>query len=158
MTALLNWRIWVLIALAIGQAAFGWKMYSTGKQAGLQQLEEYKLAETQQTAQALYAASVKAQTLQDEKDKLRKTKDVQIAHLNTDLASALDRLRSRPERPREGDLPSNPAPGSEPSCTGAGLYRPDADFLVREAARAKRLQLDLGECQAAYESARQALK
>jgi len=38
-------------------------------------------------------------------------------------------------------------------CTGAGLFKPDAEFLVGHAARANKLRIDLAACQARYDAA-----
>jgi hypothetical protein len=49
------------------------------------------------------------------------------------VAGLLEQLRNRPERPAGGSAAAgNPTAGQ--ACTGAGLYRPDGDFLIREAA------------------------
>lgn len=158
MIALLNWRIWAAVAIMIFQVAFGWKMYHSGMQSVQAKWDAEKLELVSQTNKLLEKRDADSRALQDDKDKLRKAKNAEIDRLNTDLADALERLRHRPERPSESNLPSNTTAGSEASCTGAGLYREDADFLVREAARAKRILLDLRECQAAYDKAREALK
>ncbi len=39
------------------------------------------------------------------------------------------------------------------ACTGAGLYRPDGEFLAREAARADSIRRQLAVCQAAFDAA-----
>ena len=60
---------------------------------------------------------------------------------NLDLA--LDGLRARPERPAAD---AKPAPADCPCGTGAGLCRPDAEFLAREAARANDIRAGLDAC------------
>lgn len=158
MLALLNWRLWAALLLAVGLAASHWKAYKVGQNEGVAQLNEFKLEQSQQSLKLLEQRDATTASLADAADQTRKAKNVQIAKLNTDLSDALERLRNRPERPREGDLPSDPAAGAEPSCTGAGLFRPDAEFLIRFATATRKLQLDLGECQAAYGRAQDALK
>lgn len=96
-------------------------------------------------------------TLQANADKSTGAKNAQIARLNTALSNALDSLRERPERPAQGDLPDAASSGASPGCTGAQLYRGDAQFLVRQADLADRLLADLAQCQAAYGAARGAL-
>lgn len=57
------------------------------------------------------------------------------------LDTALNSLRDRPER----HLPNDPRTNCT-GATGAELSRPDAVFLVREAARADKLQAALDAC------------
>jgi len=90
-----------------------------------------------------HAASLQAATQKAAHEKTR---------LAADLQRALDSLRNRPERPASGgDVPTGAA--DPVACTGAGLYRPDAEFLVREAARADSIRLQLAACQAAFDAA-----
>lgn len=77
----------------------------------------------------------------------------EIARLNTDLARAVDELRNRPERPA-GPRPAASNPTAPTACTGAELYRPDAEFLVREAARAQRVLLEREACHDKYDTLR----
>lgn len=71
------------------------------------------------------------------------------------LSARVDRLlvslQNRPARPSGDAVP--PSGPLVVGCTGAGLYRSDSEFLVREAARADRLRAELSRCQAAYDSA-----
>lgn len=71
--------------------------------------------------------------------------------LAADVARLSDSLRNRPSRPASGAVPTGTA--DPVGCTGAELYRPDGEFLAREAARADGLRLQLAACQAAYDSA-----
>ena len=108
-------------------------------------------SETARLAEAGYRARerVQADTLQAITEKAANEK----TRLAADLRAALDSLRNRPQRPAAGggDVPTG---GSDPvACTGAGLHREDAAFLVREAARADGIRLQLAACQAAYNGA-----
>lgn len=79
--------------------------------------------------------------------------DNEKTRLAAELQRALDSLRNRPQRPATagGAVPESAA--DPVACTGAELFRPDAEFLVREAARADQLRAALGQCQAAYDAA-----
>jgi hypothetical protein len=74
---------------------------------------------------------------------------------NRALADSVARLsrslQDRPPRPSGGAVPTGAA--DPVACTGAELYRPDGEFLAREAARADGIRLQLAACQAAYDSA-----
>lgn len=61
-------------------------------------------------------------------------------------------LRQRPEARAPTGVPEGAAAGV--GCTGAGLARPDGEFLARYAADAARLQSDLQTCVNAYNSVR----
>lgn len=118
----------------------------------------------EQLSQAAQSAALQAQAqaatdkLKTDADKLRKSKNAQIARLDADLAAALAGLSDRAPRPGADDLPALAGPGPNPGCTGASLWREDGQFLSRESARADRLLADLAQCQAAYSKARDALK
>lgn len=71
-------------------------------------------------------------------------KDRALRRVRADLDSALDELRQRPDRPVPGDAA---AAGPCAGATGAELFRADAEFLAREAARADDLRAELGACQ-----------
>lgn len=77
-------------------------------------------------------------------DTIRKEKDVQIKVINTQLVDAVSELRKRPSRTAETNAGS--------SCNGASLYAEDAEFLVREAARADEIRVGLQACYKQYES------
>ncbi|OYQ41115.1 hypothetical protein CHU94_08375 [Rhodoferax sp. TH121] len=157
MTALLNWRIWAAIALAVILAATHWKVYKVGQNEVQAKWTAEKLDTAQQTLRLLEKNTRTSTELQDQADNTRRAKNAQIAQLDADLATALERLRERPDRPSGANLPADTGAGPNPGCTGAQLFRPDAGFLVRESARADKLLADLAQCQAAYDSARSAV-
>lgn len=123
------------------------------------------VAETKEQMSAEYSkklleaselAREREQVMVSSADKIRKEKDAKIASLNTRLGTAISSLSERPQRP-----PSTPQ-GAPASCIGAGatgaqLSREDAEFLVREAARADSLRLALGQCYQQYDAIRKSL-
>lgn len=156
MTALLNWRVWAALVMAVFLAGTHWRAYTQGKKTVMTEWDSEKLAIAEQSFKLAEQATRVTAGLQAKADTLRKTKNAEIEKLGADLAYALDGLRDRPARPGAGSVPGDTGIGS--GCTGRELYRPDGEFLTRLAARADRLRLDLGQCQAAYETARNALK
>ena len=96
---------------------------------------------TERATQALEASSVQKLKERDEK----------INRISADLDVALERLRHRPSR-------STKAPGATPSCKGSELYREDAEFLTREAARAERVMEERNFYYERYEETRIKLK
>lgn len=154
--ALMNWRIWAAGVLALALAGTHWGAYVSGKKTVKADWNAEKLSVAEQSLKLSEEATRVTADLQTKADTLRKSKNAQIARLNADLAIALGGLSDRAPRPGAVDLSSNSTIGS--GCTGRELYRPDGEFLARESARAERLRLDLWQCQAAYQAARDALK
>jgi len=91
------------------------------------------------------AATQKAQEEhQAAADQIRKEKDAQIASINNQLLDAVSQLRSRPNRAQDA---ANGQDG-----TGRALSAEDAEFLVREAARADQLRTSLSACYQQYDA------
>ena len=84
------------------------------------------------------------QRYQAEADQIRTEKDAQIQAINTQLLDAVSELRQRPSRAQDA---ANGQDG-----TGRALSAEDAEFLVREAARADLLRSSLQACYAQYDS------
>ena len=86
---------------------------------------------------------------------LEKVKDDEINRINGKLDAALISLRNRPSRP---STPNNPqdAPIVE-ACTARELFREDAEFLTREAARADQILAERNYYYQRYESVRKEL-
>ena len=81
---------------------------------------------------------------QAESDKIRKAKDAQIKVINNQLVDAISGLRSR------SSSATKTINGQD--CNGQTLSAPDAEFLIREAARADEIRVALGACYEQYES------
>lgn len=143
--------VWVL-------AISHWQAYRMGGNAVQAQWTADKLAQAEQALALTAEAAATTDALQQSAEQLRKTKNAQIARLNADLSAALAGLSDRPARPGAGSVPTDPAAGANPGCTGTSLWRDDGEFLAREASRADGLLADLAQCQAAYGAARDALK
>ena len=109
-----------------------------GYSIGYGKLTTYKLEQEAATRQK--EAENQAAT-----DKIRKDKDAKIADINNKLVDAISELRNRASRPAE--ITSNGQ-----SCTGRSLYAQDAEFLVREAARADTIRTALEACYNQYDS------
>lgn len=117
--------------------------------------ERAKLAE--EYAKAQQAAREKEQQLQTQADQLREETNAKTQELAVRAASLADSVRKRPERPTApASTVSSTAGAVCPacSCTGAALSREDAEFLVREAARADELRIALDACVRQYETLR----
>ena len=81
---------------------------------------------------------------QSDADNIRMQKDAQIKVINTQLVDAVSQLRSRSSNA------TKTVNGQD--CNGAALSSPDAEFLVREAARADEIRVGLQACYKQYDS------
>lgn len=138
-------QIVVTIVLALCAALAG---YGYGHEHGVAKVQAQW--NTEKAAVAVAQRDKEAE-LQAGMDKLRKEKNNELARLNRHVRALSDSLRDRPERPA---VPASASAGDGASgCTGAGLYKPDGEFLVGESARADTLRLALITCQKAYQDA-----
>ena len=125
---------WIKIGVAVISLAGSWYM---GYSFESSRFEAYKADQITET----HKKEVEAQLATDQ---IRKVKDAQIANINNQLADALVSLRSRNSRT---DKASNGQGG-----TGATLYAEDAEFLIREAARADEIRAGLQACYSQYDA------
>lgn len=81
---------------------------------------------------------------QADADQIRKDKDAQIKTINSQLVDAVSELRKRTSRSTETS--------NGQGCNGSSLYAEDAEFLIREAARADEIRIGLEACYKQYDS------
>jgi len=136
------WFIGVLAAVAVIIGAVG-VGYRHGWESGAYEIKTKWDEERAQVA-------IRSQELQITVDKLRETKNRELTSLRATVSALSNILRDRPDRPA---IAASSAGDGTSGCTGAELYRPDSDFLLRESARADTIRLALKNCQAAYEKA-----
>ena len=142
-------------ALAVVAAGAFWyrgELIQAGYDRAKQEIEAH-YAEVARKAEAGYRERERTHTADLSAITQRTTDETRA--LAATVARLVGELRNRPERPAGGAMPTG---GAGPvACTGAQLYRSDAQFLVRESSRADRLLADLGQCQAQYDKARKAV-
>jgi hypothetical protein len=120
----------LVVVLLLGAGYTGYSI-----EAG--RFERYKaeqLAQTQKAEQAHQAVA----------DRIRTQKNAQIASINNQLLDAVSQLHSRSNRTQDT---ANGQDG-----TGRALSAEDAEFLVREAARADKLRTSLSACYDQYDA------
>lgn len=152
-------RQWLLALAFLGALVLGVKFWEhrlieRGDQAGYARA----VSQAQKAADKARAdAEKKTQQLQTQADQARKEKSDALQQLDRTARAMAERLRQRPERPASGaGLPAPAGTGQAAGgCTGAQLYRPDGEFLVRESARADAIRIELDACYAAYDRARE---
>lgn len=125
------------------------KVESAVEQAKTELVAEYD----KKLAQAAEKSRKTEWLLQENTDRLREDKDAKIKDINTKLSAALSELRNRPERPSDDSKDT----GDSKACTAASLYREDAEFLTREAARADSILAERDYYYSQYESVRRRL-
>jgi hypothetical protein len=81
---------------------------------------------------------------QSDADSIRTQKDAQIKVINNQLVDAVSQLRSRSSNA------TKTVTGQD--CNGAALSAPDAEFLIREAARADEIRIGLQACYKQYDA------
>ena len=81
---------------------------------------------------------------QSDADSIRTQKDAQIKVINSQLVDAVSQLRSRSSNA------TKTVTGQD--CNGAALSAPDAEFLIREAARADEIRIGLQACYKQYDA------
>jgi hypothetical protein len=147
------YRLWIAAAVVAATCFVGWLLYVEGKQAGRAEVQQKWDARTAVIQQAHIKELTKArqteQTLQDALTQQKQEHRNEVRRITRKHAALVDSLRDRPEA-RAGDsgVPQGAAAGV--GCTGAGLSRPDAGFLIGFAADAARTQAALEQCRAQY--------
>lgn len=92
-------------------------------------------------------------TLLTQSAQLKEQKDEQIKGINRKLDVALSQLRNRQERPTNYTPPTTVVQ----ACSARELYREDAEFLTREAARADSIIVERDYYYNEYEKAREVI-
>lgn len=161
-----GWVYAAAIAILLGLCAIQWTTSASRisdlevKLAKANQAHsDYVTKQTQLNKEAADKAREREQELQAEADKDRHESQNRINRLRAERDAALAELRNRPARPQAAGngivLPSPAGPGAQAQhCTGADLYRDDAEFLVGIAADFKELAIKYDELWALYERAR----
>lgn len=133
---------YLILAVAIAFVLNGLYWHANGSNA----------ADTRWTAKitaerlaATEAARAKEAMWQGVVNETARNYQAQVAGVRRHLDTALNSLRDRPER--AASLPDHPRADCA-GGTGTELSRPDAEFLVREAARADELRAGLETCYA----------
>lgn len=129
--SVLNYAKIILIALVLVGVGFG------GYKIGHNELVAYKAKEIENAKKI-------EEVNQNKVDEIKKAKDEQIANINSQLIDAISQLRQRTSRL---DKVSN----NGQNGTGATLFAEDAEFLVREAARADKIRTALDSCYKQYD-------
>lgn len=138
-------RIGALVAVIVGASVAGWTVRGWKEDSAINSLRTT-------IAQGVAAAATEARRIERNEQEVvnhaLRTQNESLAGIAARLRTDLERLRQRPERPA---IAAGVPAAVDPACagaTGAELSRPDAEFLVREAARADEIRAGLVACYA----------
>jgi hypothetical protein len=130
----------------------GWKVNGWRLEARIADLQaSYALT----YAEAEKAARNRETELNQDLIEIRRLRDAEVTNISNRLASALNSLRDRPERPAGGLPKDSTARGG---CTANELFREDAESFIWIARDADTVRASLETCVRAYDSARKALE
>jgi hypothetical protein len=153
---------WFLVgALVAVCAAFSggyWRGNEAGQAFVQQQWDQEKAKQMAEYAENQRIAREKEQAMQLAADNIRKEKDNEIRNLNARATALTNSLRDRPSRStaETSSVSNTTSNGSTATgCTGKELYRPDGEFLAREAARGDELRILLKQCYKQYQEVSQ---
>lgn len=146
---------WVLGGLA-GLLMLGfvyWKGYNHGKEVVQKEWNAQKVEDERIAQEWKDKVRVTEQAMQSAIDKVQREKIDAKKIADSRYNSLIDSLRDRPEARETQRVPNDSSDAV--GCTGAGLARPDAEFLAGYAADAAKLQAAYDSCKQAYDTVRQ---
>ncbi len=129
-----------MLAVVIAFVANSFYWYASGSNSAD---TRWKAKISQDRAEAEAAARATEQRHQEAANVIARRHSAEVSTVRRNLDIALDSLRSRPDRP--AGMPEAARTDCE-GGTGAELFRPDAEFLAREAARADDVRAGLQTC------------
>jgi hypothetical protein len=132
----------LLVVFAAGWVTNGWRWDA--------KMQAFLSAQAKAVAEAKDRTRAQEQSIQTAANNIRNAKDAEIKIIRDQLDTALIELRKRPSRSSNVSGYARTAT----SATGAELYREDAEFLTREAARAQATLADYISCYNTYNEVR----
>ena len=165
----LDWKVKLGILAFVVLSAFAWHKVEV-KQAA----DEAALVatlETRQRVQNYYETRIKKAKEDADKaqsdlkasfDTQAKEKDAKFKTLDSKYRTLLSGVSNRPNRPESTSSKYSLTipPGDKESTSyvdGSGLYRIDAEFLIRYSTRTEGLKIELQSCYAQYDAAKKAI-
>lgn len=131
---------------------------SHGKAKVTQQWDKEKKQIAEAVAAELERVRAKETKIQATADKQRKAKNEELRIVTARSAAIIDGLRKRPERGDRAEVPQSAGTGQTTNgCTASELFRQDAEYFVREAARAERIRVELLSCYASMDMIRETM-
>lgn len=160
--ALSSWRLALFgVAALVVVGTVWWGVHSireAGYESGKEEVQGKWDEDVRQRTEAFAALTtsyrLREQQMNADQAAARQEKERDKASIGAAQRRIAYLLRNRPQRP--ADMSSSAAAVAAdqggPQCTGAGLFRPDAEFLAGQAARADETRIALKECYAWHDS------
>lgn len=152
----MKWYIYLAVFLAIAGVLGSAHVYLE-KKAVTAATNALELKYKDQIVQALNAKAKSEANLNDYKAKADKDKKDALANVSASLTATIRSLQQRPTRADLNSAVSSAVTSAKQACTGAQLFREDAEFLAREAARADAVIVERDYYYGQYEHARKLL-
>lgn len=151
---LVSVKLWLSLAASLALLVALWGAYHSVKSIGYREAKAEQLVIDKARDEATMAQVLKGvkdtAKLQTKANQIQEQTNAKLAANSNRIAIVVDGLSNRADRPSPSSLPSGTNSGeSVAGCNGAGLYRPDAEFLARESSRTAELQ---GRLKACYEA------
>lgn len=148
----MTWQTKIIAITLVLTSLFVWHRYEVSKAITKTVVEQTAIYEKQ--IKDLTVKSLKTELeLKTQVAVIKGDKDAQIKNLDGKYRVAIDSLRQRQERSSSSNSTGNSSDAeSTKGATGAGLYREDAELLVRFARDAEELKTQLKACYAQYDS------
>lgn len=142
-----------IIAMAlIVVSLFVWHKYEVNE-AIIKTIAEQTAIHVEQVNQLKLKSLETQSKLYSQVSEMEYKKNAEIKSIDAKYRTAIDSLRQREERSPTSNSTGNPNnPESTKGATGAGLYREDAEFLIRFSRDAEELKTQLKMCYAQYDS------
>ena len=141
-----------ILSIGISYGVGHYNGYDSGKEKIQAEWDKAKADAIAQHAEELRQARDKEQNWQQAANNIQKEKENEIRKLNATHAAIVNSLRDRKDRPKDGVSDNTSVAQDGYNCTGKELFRSDAEFLAREAARADEIRIALKQCYAQYDS------
>lgn len=142
-----------IIAIAlIVISLFVWHKYEVNK-AITKTIAEQTAIHVEQVNQLKLRSLETQSKLYSQVSEMEYKKNAEIKSIDAKYRTAIDSLRQRQERSSTSNSTGNSNnPESTKGTTGAGLYREDAEFLIRFSRDTEELKTQLKACYAQYDS------
>ena len=148
----MTWQTKLIAILLVVASLFAWHKYEVNKAINKTIAEQTAIYKKQVDELTIKSLKVESE-LKTQVSTIKGEKDAQIKTLDTKYRIAIDSLRQRQERNSTSNSTGDSSnTESTKGATGAGLYREDAEFLIRFSRDTEELKTQLKACYAQYDS------
>jgi len=147
----MTWQNKLIAILLVVTSLFAWHKYEVNKAVNKTIAEQTAIYKKQVDELTIKSLKVESE-LKTQVSTIKGDKDAQIKTLDTKYRIAIDSLRQRQERSPSSNSTGNSSNAeSTKGTTGAGLYREDAEFLIRFSRDTEELKTQLKACYTQYD-------